>query len=356
VYDVLKSRNGHLLQQGGKRAFDAGFQLLNETFPFYALQAVLQLGEPLLWESDTTVKRTLKDGSEEWLVFGNDGHLSLIRRVQKGLVTEKRFSDYRRQDGLYYPKRVSNWSNGELVRQDDVASLAVNQAFDQKFLVIPDGYKTAPPAPPMKATAIAKDVYLIEQVSGGRNVLFVDLADGVLVTEAPVSKEVSQGIIQLIQQTLPGKKIRYVHLSHFHNDHTTGINAFLAAGATLIATPATIAAVKTLVPPDLAASASFLSFTKEHQLQDAAHRIHFYEVPNTHAEGMSMVYLPQEQIIYQGDLYSLPDDRTITPAIATNRDFYQFLKRNKLAVKRIIGHHGASDIGMEDLEKAVKAK
>lgn len=356
VYDVLKSRNGYQLQKGGKRVFDAGLQFVAETFPFYVLKAVLASGDELKMQNDSTVRRAFKDGSFEEMVFDGEGRLTCISRVQKGLVTEKRFSNYISSAGLVYPKIATQFSNGELVRVDEVVSLAVNVTFDSTLLVIPSEYKLAAPPAPMKATEIAKDVFLVENVTGGRNVLFVNLDEGVLVTEAPVSKEVSQGIINLIHQTLPGKKIKYVHLSHFHNDHTTGINAFLAEGATVIATQATLAPVKTIVNEDVAASAQYLPFTKEHVLKDPSHEIRFYEVKNSHAEGMSFVYLPKEEIVYQGDLYSLPDDRTITPAIEINQDFYRFLQQRKLGVKRIIGHHGASNIRMEDLENAVKMK
>ena len=356
VYDVLKSRNGYGLQKGGKRAFDAGILFVNETFPFFALRTVLGSGDTLRLQNDSTVRRLFKDGSYEEIALDREGKLVRIRRVQKGLLTEKRFSDYTTSAGLVYPKVASQYSNNELVRVDEVVSLAVNEAFDSTLLAIPADYKLVEVPAPMKATEISKNVFLVENVTGGRNVLFVNREDGVLVTEAPLSKEVSQGIIDLIHQTLPGKKIRYVHLSHFHYDHTSGINAFLAEGATVIGTPATLAAVKTIVNEDVVASAQYLPFIKEHVLKDASHEVHFYEVKNGHAEGMSFVYLPEEQVIYQGDLYSLPDDRTITPAIDVNRDFYYFLKKRKIAAKRIIGHHGANDIKMRDLEEAISVK
>jgi glyoxylase-like metal-dependent hydrolase (beta-lactamase superfamily II) len=356
VYDVLKNRNGYQLQKGGKRVFDAGLLFVNETFPFFALRSVLQSGDTLRPQNDSTVRRLLKDGSYEDLVFDGVGRLSRINRVQKGVVTEKHFGDYTSSAGLTYPKHVSQYSNGELTRVDGIVSLTVNGVFDGKLLEIPAEYKLATAPAPMKATEIAKDVFVVENVTGGRNVLFINLSDGVLVTEAPVSKEASQGIINLVHQTLPGKRLRYVHLSHFHNDHTTGINAFLAEGATVIATPATLAAVKSIVNEDVALSAQYLPFTREHVLKDAAHEVRFYEVQNGHAEGMSFLYLPQEQVVYQGDLYSLPDDKTVTPAIEITMDFHRFIKERKLAVKRIIGHHGASAISLEQLEQAVKMR
>ncbi|WP_315816772.1 hypothetical protein [Paraflavitalea speifideaquila] len=77
----------------------------------------------------------------------------------------------------------------------------------------------------------------------------------------------------------------------------------------------------------------------------------FYKVPNSHAQGLSFLYLPLESLIYEGDLLSMPEDGTITPAIQVSREFYQFLKKKKLRYKRIIGHHGLSDIKPSLLSK-----
>jgi hypothetical protein len=81
-----------------------------------------------------------------------------------------------------------------------------------------------------------------------------------------------------------------------------------------------------------------------------------HEIKTTHAEGMSFVYLPKEKIIYEGDLYSLPDDGTIATAIEATRSFHAYLKKKRINPERIIGHHGRADISMEIINKAVSMK
>lgn len=364
-YDMLQSRNGKVLSTGGKRAYDAGWLLLNETFPFYTLKTVLASGDSLIMSDNTIVRRFFKDGSyEEYYFSGND--LQKFSKTTNGVVNEKVFARYRQQNHLRYPVSVTNYTNKELVRVDEVKELSINQPFNQSLLTIPADYKSVTIAPvAMKVSEISSGVFLIEGVTGGRNVLFVEMSDGILVTEAPLSTEVAQSIINLVKKTVPGKPIKYVHISHFHNDHTSGIRAFVAEGATVLATPATIAAVKTLIEEKKGKNDPlskgevkpvYLPFNKEHILKDAKAQLRFYEIYNTHAEGMSFLYLPVQKIIYQGDLYSLPDDGTITPAIEITRGFKRFIDQRKLSVERIVGHHGSSNITMEILNKAVQMK
>lgn len=351
VYDALKSRTGLQLQKGGKKIFDAGFLWLNETFPFYALQTVLQSGDTLQLRNDSTVRRILKAGYEDF-VFSPAQQLTRITRVQNAQTTEKIFSDYKTSGLLSYPQTASLYINKELARIDAIEEFLVNEVFNTTLLQIPSEYKyIAPVATAMKVSKIKKDVFLIENVPGGRNVLFVNMNNYLVVTECPVSTEVSQSIIELIKKTVPGKKIGYVHLSHFHNDHSNGIKAFAAAGATLIATAPTVAAMQTLVDTPSALKKSV--FSKQYTLKDSNHEIRFYEIKNSHAEGMSFLYLPAEKIIYEGDLYSLPDDGTITPAIEITRDFEKFIRDKNLQVERIIGHHGHSNISLTTLKEAV---
>ena len=367
TWDVLRSRNGKALTRSGKRAFDAGIQLLQETYPYYALKAVLQSRDSLSLPAATTVRRHFKDGSYEDYGFDGYEQLKFIERVQGAQVTRKEFTHYTRQENLSYPKTVRLFLNKELTRVDEVGTMAINQAFNQSLLQLPEGYTIAAPVTAsMKVSEIGKDVYLVEHVPGGRNVLFVAMNDYIVVTEAPLTNEVAQSIIDLIHRTVPNKPIKYVHLSHFHNDHCNGIRAFVAEGATVLATPATIAAVKTLIEDrsgrftDALAKAprtpGYEVFNKHYSLKDSGHEIRFYEMANTHAQGMSFLYLPTEGIVYQGDLFSLPDDGTITPAIEITRDFHRFIKSNKLPVKRIIGHHGSSAITPKVLAQAVSLK
>ncbi|WP_315816773.1 MBL fold metallo-hydrolase [Paraflavitalea speifideaquila] len=80
-------------------------------------------------------------------------------------------------------------------------------------------------------------IFLVEKVDGDRNVIFINMEKYLVLTEAPVSEGATQAVLELVHKTLPGKPVKYVHLSHFHKDHVAGLGKLVDAGATIICTP-----------------------------------------------------------------------------------------------------------------------
>ena len=105
---------------------------------------------------------------------------------------------------------------------------------DDKFKV-PNGMKavTFPPVQPLNK--LSENVYSVN--AGGYNVLFVAFKDYVFVMEAPGGDNVSRQAIEQIKKTFPDKPIRYVAVTHHHDDHAGGLRTYIAEGATLIAAP-----------------------------------------------------------------------------------------------------------------------
>ncbi|MCD2421226.1 hypothetical protein LQ567_00525 [Niabella pedocola] len=77
------------------------------------------------------------------------------------------------------------------------------------------------------------------------------------------------------------------------------------------------------------------------------------KVPNSHAQGLSFLYLPEEKLIYEGDLLSMPEDGTITPAFQVSREFYQFIQKHQITYRQIIGHHGLARITPETFQQTI---
>ncbi len=254
--------------------------------------------------------------------------------------------------------------DGALLTHDSVYNVTTEPLQESK-LQLPAGYTIDSTSLSPKVSSLSNGVYLIEHVPGGRNMLFVELEKGIFVTEAPLSVEVSQAMIDLIHKTVPGKPIQYVHLSHFHNDHTNGIRAFAAEGATIVATEYTAGVIRSIVDDRSGRFKDrFSAMDKQADFLSLAHFnekagegvIQLHEMPNNHAKGLSFVYLPADKIIYEGDLYSLPADGTITPAIEITRQFYRFIQEKNIHPSRIIGHHGHSNITAAILRTAVHSK
>ena len=69
--------------------------------------------------------------------------------------------------------------------------------------------------------------------------MFVAFNDHVLVLEAPEQILYSNNSVQAlakIKETVPGKPIKYLVLTHHHSDHAGGFREYVAEGATIVTT------------------------------------------------------------------------------------------------------------------------
>ncbi len=108
----------------------------------------------------------------------------------------------------------------------------------------------------MQLINLTDDVYVVRGVRTGFQHLVIDTDEGLVVGDAPAGwvelhhlpptdlvpglgvSGLSQRLLDFLRQELPGRPIRAVALTHFHDDHAGGARAFAAAGATIVATAA----------------------------------------------------------------------------------------------------------------------
>lgn len=351
-YDVLQARTGKLMAKLGSVQYEENRKYLLSYFPYYILQEVLESGDQLRLEKtgkELVIYRNLKNGVQELWFDAKTRVLNKYNRVEGGNSVTWQFNNYNSIKGYLVPKKVKQVLNNVQTITDYLVDFKVSKTIDPKLFTLPGGYRYEEiNARPLEAKEIGKDVFLVEKIDGDRNIIFINMKDYIVLTEAPISDEISAAIIELIHKTLPGKVIKYVHLSHFHKDHVGGIRKLAEAGVTIICTKSMEKPIRALLG---GAEASFTFFSKHHTLSDPDHKIDIFEVPNSHVNSLSFLYLPNESIIYEGDLLSVPNDTTITPAIQVYKEFYDFIKENNLVYKRIIGHHGLADITPELFKK-----
>jgi beta-lactamase superfamily II metal-dependent hydrolase len=81
-------------------------------------------------------------------------------------------------------------------------------------------------------TEIAKGVF---HVTGGtHHSLAIEMTDHLIVVDTPLYEERSHAVLTVLTKKFPGKPVRYVVSTHFHNDHSGGIRAYIAAGAIIV--------------------------------------------------------------------------------------------------------------------------
>src|SRR5258705_9955321 len=96
------------------------------------------------------------------------------------------------------------------------------------------GAPAAPAAAAASATPSEKlgdGVYLI---LGGYASVAVDFKDYIVVIEGATNDERADAVIAEAKRLIPNKPIRYVVNTHQHFDHSGGLRAFVAEGATIV--------------------------------------------------------------------------------------------------------------------------
>lgn len=225
-------------------------------------------------------------------------------------------------------------------------------------------------APQMRVTAerLANGVYLMG--GGSHNSVAVEFRDFIAVVEGPLDDARSNAVIAEIKKTIPNKPIRYLINTHHHFDHLGGVRTYVAEGATVVTHDRNrelyervifAPQVRTLEPDRLAlfpfattgpGPRPLETFTEQHTISDGQRVLMSYLVQDLdHNETMLIVYLPQERILVNADLWS-PRPQLPSSANQSAIALYKSIQRLKLDVDRIAGIHGGVG-SVADFERIV---
>src|SRR5712671_392088 len=166
------------------------------------------------------------------------------------------------------------------------------------------------PGGSFKLVELSPNVQMVQ--GGGANNLIVNMKDGLAVFDAPTDEGQSKWVIDAAKAKYPGKPIKYLVLTHHHMDHTGGMRAFAAEGATVIV-PApdkayfeqVIKAAHTL-EPDAQQKAMKPATVQEVKdtlsLKDDTTEINLYNTPNPHVDGYLLAHVVKDNILWVTDL------------------------------------------------------
>jgi glyoxylase-like metal-dependent hydrolase (beta-lactamase superfamily II) len=155
-------------------------------------------------------------------------------------------------------------------------------------------------------------------------------------------------------------------MTHFHIDHSGGIRAYAAKGATIVAhevnaefVKSVLARPKTIRPDSLAKAGNVTpSIEGAKNLTDGERTIELREIPNAHSAGMLVAYLPNEKLVFVSDLFT--PGAVVDPANKNGIDnasaLHSALIGAKLDVQRIVGGHGEVIAPIADLAKIAGMK
>ena len=256
------------------------------------------------------------------------------------------YSGYRDYGGVKFPTRVRQTMGGHPVLDLAVTEVQPNAAaaFD-----VPEAARNQ--AERVVVERLGAGVWLL--AGGSHNSVAIEMADHLVLVEAPLNDARTLAVIEQAKTLAPGKPIRYVVNSHGHFDHSGGVRAAVADGATVVTGAANVPyferafATANAVRPDRMAqagkAAKFVAVGDKLAMADAMRAVELHAITGSpHAEGFLMVYLPQERILIEADAFTPAAPNSPPPATPNpnHLSLIANIERLALPVDRIVPLHG----------------
>ena len=256
------------------------------------------------------------------------------------------YSSYRDFDGVKFPTRIQQSQGGHPVLDVTVKEVQANAPAD---IAAPDPVKAA--SERVTTEKVADGVWFI--AGGSHNSVAIEMKDHIVLVEAPLGDIRTVPVIDQVKQLAPGKPIRYVINSHNHFDHSGGLRAAAAEGATIVTQAGNKAyfekafAVQNTISPDRFASAGkkakFVEVKDRMSMSDGSRTLDILRITDSvHNDTFLMVYLPKEKLLIEADAYTPLPPNAPPPATpnANNVNLIENIERKKLAIDKILPLHG----------------
>ena len=231
-------------------------------------------------------------------------------------------------------------------------------------ITIPVASKLAstPSAEPPRIEELAPGVFLLRNAGGpDYHSLVVRFRDHLVVVEAPRSPQRARAAIAAIKAWDAQRRIEEVAVTHHHDDHLGGIRAYAETGARILTTEGNVGMIKALldaphtIRPAASVAAQVVGVRSGRKIADDTNELILLEPgPNDHVSESLVAWLPRQQIVFQGDLFRYDPGRP-EAARQSAVAFADFIAREKLPVKTIVGVHG-EPASMTDLRQAIKMR
>jgi len=278
------------------------------------------------------------------------------------------FSAYVDFNGVKMPTKRTDYFNGEIARELSL-QVVFNGPIDESLFTIPAGYVMPVANANANYTRIKKiggGVYLDQDMGG---VMIVEFKDFLCVLDCPGNFHMAQSTLDAVRAAFPGKPVQYVIPSHTHGDHGGGARAYFHAGITLLTTPGhvnfyqTLAQIKQTISPDplfySPRTPVLETFSDKKVITDGVQTLELHNVgPNAHAEVMTIAYLPRQKILWQADLFFIPNTgAAINTAMPITIAFAEKLKALSIndPAQIIDAHHSRVATGEEFRETLRRA-
>jgi len=285
--------------------------------------------------------------------------ISKVEFLRNGQLTEYFFSDYRTVGKFQIPFFIKRNMSEHFYSSYFYYSISKYDFSPnvEQIAAVPKGYVLAEKRNTydgkLRLQTIGNNIYWVTR--NGNNTIFVEFSDHIMAVDAFGYKpEDMTAKIAKMREVIPVKPIKYVSISHHHNDHIHEVPFYTKNNTTIITAEAfkpkliekiaNAEASKNLTP-------KFDIVNKKRTYADEDQHVEIYELKSMlHAETMLMTYFPKEQLIYLPDLYEegylIENQRGINALLAE-------IDRLNLKVKGFIPGHDNEVHSLEKIKAAL---
>ena len=278
-----------------------------------------------------------------------------------------RWSEYRRQGGVKVPARFETWLDGRMLKSQ---RLSLDLEPDVALLAAPDGIAIGSPPEirdmrpfvpfgqrPVALETLAPGVHIVRGLRPGFRAMFVEFADHVVAIDAPAgwvelgqippwddsrgggADELGNKLLKAVAQATGGKSIRFVALTHHHNDHIGGVRPLLRQGATMVGAEPALSAATRFAGRQVAT----ISVNDRWVHRDETMELQLIRLPdgNPKADGFLVAYLPRQRIAYVTAFFYPVNEGSAQPreSIPLAVWFIDWLDRSGLEVDTLYNLH-----------------
>jgi glyoxylase-like metal-dependent hydrolase (beta-lactamase superfamily II) len=240
------------------------------------------------------------------------------------LLVEFEYSNYQNMNGVQVPTRIVQRQAGMPTFDAEIKAATPNPSNLTALLTpppppagrgggpggAPGGPPPAPAAPPVEK--LGEGAF---KIGGNYASLAIDMGDHILVVESGQSDARGLAVMAAAKRAIPNKPIRFVVNSHPHFDHASGLSAAAAEGATILTHRNNEQVLERLLsgPRTLTGdSLSKVTNRRTNVVEGVGDRdvrkgtngkvVELHRVPNEHSDGMLIVYLPAEKVVWSADI------------------------------------------------------
>lgn len=278
------------------------------------------------------------------------------------------YSGWKDFGGVLAPSKIVQTRGGWPFFEVDVTTAKANPPDVAALAPAPAGPARrgggAPPALTVTSEKLGDGLYRLTTGPGSYDSVIVEFKDYIMMLEAGQSIARGEAYIAETKKLIPNKPIRYVFNTHPHSDHTGGLPALVAEGATIITQKNNEAFLskalntpRTLLDDVLAKNpkkAKVETVVEKKVYSDGTRTVEMYHAyPAPHSNGLLIAYMPKEKVLFQGDFSVNPGE----PANDHVMALYPVLKKLNLDYDRYINvHTSAAPQHKSDVEKAVEMR